>query len=87
MNKSPFLFFLLLVFPISSAFSLFTSVEGVEDAHIKRVAVSSSFPELIYVGAEGALYKSEDAGKSFSKTHVFKDELLQHLSEYCHACL
>ncbi|MBU1810441.1 MAG: hypothetical protein KJ629_04790 [Candidatus Omnitrophica bacterium] len=73
------LFFFLVVFPLNSAFSLFQLVEGIEDAQIKKTAISFLDPALIYVASKNSLYKSQDKGETFKKVSVFKDEEIQHI--------
>lgn len=78
-RKSLFLFY-LLIFPASNAFAVFVSVQDIDDAYIKRIAISPFDQNLIYVGSKNGLFKSNDAGKSFQKIHVFKDEELMHIT-------
>ncbi|MCK9615097.1 MAG: hypothetical protein M0R48_06300 [Candidatus Omnitrophica bacterium] len=70
------LLFCFLIIPVSSAFAIFVSVETIDDAHIKRIAISPLDENLIYVGSANSLFKSKDHGKNFEKIYVFKDEEL-----------
>jgi len=65
-----------LILPLPYAFAIFVSVENIEDAHIKRIAISPFDEGLMYVGSNNSLFKSKDCGKSFEKIYVFKDEEL-----------
>ena len=68
-----------LVLPLNNAFAVFVNVQDIEDAHIKRIAISPFDENLIYVGSKNALFKSVDKGKKFQKIYVFKDEELSHI--------
>jgi ligand-binding sensor domain-containing protein len=78
MKKVSILIFLFLL-PFTSSFPFFKSVQGIEDAQIKRVAISSLEPSLVYVASNNSLYKSNDGGKTFNKVSVFKDETVKHI--------
>ena len=69
-----------LVLPLNNAFAVFVNVQDIEDAHIKRIAISPFDENLIYVGSKNALFKSADKGKKFQKIYVFKDEELSHIA-------
>ena len=70
------LLFCFLIIPVSSAFAIFVSVETIDDAHIRKIAISPLDENLIYVGSSNSLFKSKDRGKNFEKIYVFKDEEL-----------
>ena len=72
----PCLLLCFLIVPLLSAFAVFISVENIDDAHIKRIAISPFDENLIYVGSANSLFKSKDRGKNFEKIYVFKDEEL-----------
>ncbi|MFA6280923.1 MAG: hypothetical protein WCY05_00270 [Candidatus Omnitrophota bacterium] len=63
-----------------SAFAVFVNVQDIDDAHIKRIAISPFDENLIYVGSKNALFKSINKGKKFQKIYVFKDEELSHIN-------
>ncbi|MDD4182201.1 MAG: hypothetical protein PHT53_00040 [Candidatus Omnitrophica bacterium] len=79
----------LIILP-SSAFAIFISVENIEDAQIKRIAISPLDENLIYVGSANSLFKSHDRGKNFEKIYVFKNEELtdivfdSHIPDVCY---
>jgi len=79
MRKVFFLLIFFLLLPFQNSFPLFKQVSGIEDTQIKRVAVSSLDPSLIYIASRNSLYKSQDNGKTFSKVAVFKDERVEHI--------
>jgi len=70
---------IFLLIPFLNVFAVFRQVQGLEDAYIKRVAVSKIEPDWICVASKNSLYESHDGGKNFQKTAVFKDEEVQHL--------
>ncbi len=63
-----------------NSYAVFINVEDIEDAYIKRIAISPLDESLIYVGSKNALFKSIDSGKTFQKIYVFKDEELSHIA-------
>jgi len=62
-----------------NVFAVFRQVQDLEEAYIKRVAVSKIDSGWICVASKNSLYESRDSGKTFRKIAVFKDEELQHL--------
>jgi len=85
-----YLLLFFLIMPLSGAFAIFVSIENVEDAHIKRIAISPLDENLIYVGSSNSLFKSKDRGVNFEKIYVFKDEELtdivfdSHIPDMCY---
>ncbi|MFH1504254.1 MAG: hypothetical protein ABIH08_02530, partial [Candidatus Omnitrophota bacterium] len=79
MNKILAFLPIFILIPFFNAFPIFRQVRGIEDAYIKRVAVSELNPELVYAASKNSLYKSIDGGDTFQKTDTFKDEEVQHL--------
>ncbi|MCF7878390.1 MAG: hypothetical protein K9L95_02820, partial [Candidatus Omnitrophica bacterium] len=66
----------LLTDPVFSAFQLVT---GIDDSHIKDIAISPFYPDLIYVASSNSLYKSKDKGKTYKKIYSFIDEEIQQI--------
>jgi hypothetical protein len=79
MKKIAVFYFLISVISISNAFAIFINVEGIEDAYIKRVAISALDENLIYVGSKNSLFRSKDQGKKFEKIYGFKNEEVKHI--------
>lgn len=71
--------FYFLILPCPLAFPIFLSIETVEDARIKRVAISPFDENLIYIGSNNSIFKSADRGLNFEKVYVFKDEELNDM--------
>jgi hypothetical protein len=61
------------------ALALFSLVEGIEAANIKRVAISPLEERLIFAASDNSLYRRDAASNSFKKIAGFKDEDIQHI--------
>ena len=82
MKKIPLyscLILFVLSLSVTNAFAIFSPVKDLESGQINRIAVSKFNPSVIYVASRNSLYKSQDYGKTFKKTSVFKDEEIRHI--------
>ncbi len=58
----------------------FIKIAGIEDARIRKVVLSKENPDWMAVASDNALYLSRDAGASFIKAAVLKDESINNCS-------
>jgi hypothetical protein len=77
-NRSAVIYLFLLTISLNAQ-TLFDKIEGIDDVHIRRVAVAHKNPFFIAVASENSLYTSENGGKSYQKIMVLKDEQISHL--------
>lgn len=68
----------LMIIPAETS-AIFSKVEGIESARVRRVAVSESAHSFMAVATPNTLYVSEDEGANFLKATVLKDEEINHL--------
>lgn len=71
--------FSLLTIPLCPVFAIFQVIEAIEDAYIKRVAVSPFDDNSLCAASKNSLFISKNKGKTFYKVSVFKDEEVVHL--------
>ena len=79
MNKLLPCLCIISLFTTFHAHALFSEVQGIDHARIRRVAMSPTKPSFMAIASDNTLYTSEDNGKNFHKAAVFKDEQIAHI--------
>lgn len=70
---------LLALLPAPTTFALFSKVQDIDSAQIKRVVIAHMEPSLMAAGSRNTLYMSRDGGASFQKAAGVTDEQIRDL--------
>lgn len=77
--KKLFLFFLSFFFVNFLSYAAFQPVTSIDDVNIKDIAISSFYPNIIYIASRNSLYKSKDSGENFRKVDSFIGEEIRQI--------
>jgi ligand-binding sensor domain-containing protein len=69
----------LSILQANNAQAIFNRVQGIEDARIRRVAISRKDPSFVAVASKNNLYFSEDGGDHYRRVLGLKDEQTTHM--------